>query len=78
MTIPEPTKDAALLPLRCLYCGDEITPVLEYTASYSEHRDHTGYECDNYRCDARWDKRGNPTEQPRAAAAPAPTEEDRP
>lgn len=48
--------------LRCTFCGDEITPTLEYRpGSYSEHRDHTGYECDD--CPAEWDKHGNVTKQ---------------
>lgn len=45
-------------PLRCPYCGEEISAELTYTAQYSEHRDLTGFECDNYRCDARWGPRG--------------------
>lgn len=53
-------------PLRCPDCGDEITAELVYTAQFSEHRDLEGYECDNYRCGATWDKRGNPTAPPRA------------
>lgn len=53
-----PRSDGGI-ELRCPYCGDEITPDLEYTTmSYSEHRDHVGYECDNWACDARWDKFG--------------------
>lgn len=48
--------------LRCTFCGSEITPILEYRIrSYSEHRDHTGYECDD--CPAEWDKHGNVTKQ---------------
>lgn len=46
--------------LRCPWCGAEISPILEYTSgSYSEHRDHNGYECDD--CFAQWDRRGNVT-----------------
>lgn len=46
--------------LRCPACGDTFTAILEYTArgSYSEHRDLTGYECDNYDCLAEWDQHG--------------------
>jgi predicted DNA-binding transcriptional regulator AlpA len=45
--------------LRCTACGGEITPRLEYrSGSYSEHRDHEGYDCDD--CPAAWDQRGNP------------------
>lgn len=48
--------------LRCTFCGGEFSPVLEYTGmSYSEHRDLTGYECDDYNCGAEWDKFGNVT-----------------
>jgi hypothetical protein len=51
-------------PLRCPVCGDELSPVLEYTGvAHSEHRDFTGYECDNYRCGAAWDARGNVTRE---------------
>jgi hypothetical protein len=50
-------------PLRCPVCLDPLTVILEYvTGSYSEHRDHKGYECDNFRCDARWDQWGNVTQ----------------
>ena len=56
---PPPDSKTGALDLRCPYCHDEITPDLEYRpGSYSEHRDHVGYECDNYQCDARWDKFG--------------------
>lgn len=47
--------------LGCPFCGSTFTANLEYTARYSDHRDLTGYECDNYACDARWDKNGNLT-----------------
>lgn len=48
--------------LRCPFCRSEFSPILEYTVhSYSEHRDLTGYECDNYDCGAEWDRRGNLT-----------------
>jgi sarcosine oxidase delta subunit len=50
-----------LLPLRCPYCGSEIEAELTYSGyAYSEHRDLTGYECESFACDARWDKRGEP------------------
>jgi len=45
--------------IRCPYCKSEIETVLEYTGhAYSEHRDLTGFNCDNWECDAEWDKRG--------------------
>ena len=47
-------------PLRCPYCGDTLTVQLVYVAMYSEHRDLDGFECDNTRCNATWDKLGNP------------------
>jgi hypothetical protein len=54
-------KPRGLLALRCPYCGGEIEAELTYTGyAYSEHRDLTGYECENYTCNARWDKRGQP------------------
>lgn len=41
--------------LVCPYCGDTFETELQYrVGSYSEHRDHTGFGCDNYLCDARW------------------------
>lgn len=46
------------LPLVCPYCGSNIDVDLVYSARYSEHRDLVGFECENYACDARWDKRG--------------------
>jgi hypothetical protein len=53
------SEKAAYAPLRCTRCGSRITPTLEYRpASYSEHRDHIGYECDD--CPARWDTQGEP------------------
>lgn len=56
---PPPDSKTEARELRCPYCGDEITPDLAYRPlSYSEHRDHVGYECDHYACDARWDNRG--------------------
>jgi hypothetical protein len=57
--LPQEAVDAAAL--RCPTCGDEITAELVYTASYSEHRDLTGYECDNYECGAEWDQWGGVT-----------------
>lgn len=61
-----------LLPIRCPYCGSEIEAELSYTGgAYSEHRDLTGYECENYACYARWDKRGDPERGPRSAAGGA-------
>lgn len=39
--------------------------------SYSEHRDHTGYECDD--CPAEWDKHGNVTKQGGKCAFSFPT-----
>jgi hypothetical protein len=64
------TNIRQLAPLRCTSCGSTITPVLEYTPmAYSEHRDHTGYECDE--CPASWDKRGEPTIQPADTASDA-------
>jgi len=46
--------------IRCPYCGSEIETILEYTGhSYSEHRDHTGFECESFKCLAEWDHRGN-------------------
>ena len=54
MTEPEP------IPLRCPYCGGELDFELTYTTSgyYSEHRDLTGIECANFRCNARWTPTG--------------------
>lgn len=50
-------------PLTCTACGAQVSPLLEYTGhAYSEHRDHTGYECDE--CPATWDKWGAPTSAP--------------
>lgn len=41
--------------LVCPYCGDPFETELAYTGgSHSEHRDHTGFACENYLCDARW------------------------
>lgn len=60
-SIVDPPSDSktGARDLRCPYCGDEISPDLEYTSmAYSEHRDLVGYECDHYACDARWDKTG--------------------
>ncbi len=50
-------------PLRCTVCGGPISAVLTYNSAftYSEHRDLTGYECDDYACGAEWDKNGEPT-----------------
>lgn len=46
--------------LVCTFCAGQISPTLEYTPrSYSEHRDHTGYECDD--CAATWDTTGEVT-----------------
>lgn len=66
MTAPTPPSESPdnrrppYQPLRCTACGSTLSPLLEYTSgSYSEHRDHTGYECDD--CFATWDKRGEPT-----------------
>lgn len=51
-----------MMNIRCPYCGDQISPMLEYTSMhYSEHRDFVGYECDNYQCGAEWDKSGDMT-----------------
>lgn len=48
--------------LRCPVCLDPISVILEYVpGSYSEHRDHKGYECDNFRCRAEWDQFGRNT-----------------
>jgi hypothetical protein len=62
-------------PLRCPYCGSEISAVLVYASgAYSEHRDVDGYECDDYSpaCGAEWDVHGNPTVVPmRREDAPA-------
>lgn len=45
--------------LVCPACGDTFSAILEYTGySHSEHRDLSGYECDNYDCLAEWDSRG--------------------
>lgn len=53
-----------LRPLRCPYCADTLTAELVYTASYSEHRDLVGFECDNYACNARWKPNGDPERGP--------------
>lgn len=54
-------------PLRCPYCGGELEFELTYTGhGYSEHRDLTGVECDNFRCNARWTNRGEVERLPRA------------
>jgi hypothetical protein len=43
--------------LVCTFCEGQISPTLEYTPRpYSEHRDHTGYECDD--CTATWSQAG--------------------
>lgn len=48
--------------LRCPHCGDTFTAELEYTPyAHSEHRDHTGYACDNWECGAEWNNQGGPT-----------------
>jgi sarcosine oxidase delta subunit len=61
VTPPEPT------PLRCPHCGAELEFELTYTGhSYSEHRDLTGIECENFRCNARWTNRGEVERMPRA------------
>jgi hypothetical protein len=52
-------------PLRCPYCGGTFETVLEYTARYSEHRDLTGFECENYECDAAWKPNGDVDRLPR-------------
>lgn len=60
---------APVRSLVCTFCAGEISPTLEYTPhSYSEHRDHTGYECDD--CPAAWDKTGEVV-TPGAARCPA-------
>lgn len=61
-------------PLRCPACGSTLAPTLEYAGgSYSEHRDHTGYECDE--CPAAWDKNGDPTPPERDAYEGLATDE---
>jgi len=46
--------------IRCPYCSGQISATLEYTGSgYSDHRDQTGFECDNYSCGATWDRNGD-------------------
>jgi hypothetical protein len=46
--------------LVCPYCGNDIEVELTYTSmAYSEHRDLTGFECENWECNARWDNCGN-------------------
>lgn len=55
----------------CPFCKGEISPVLEYTGhAYSEHRDFTGYECDEYKCGAEWNSRGIMTTPSRIEAKP--------
>lgn len=39
--------------------------MLEYSRGWSEHRDLVGYECDNYKCGAEWDKWGKYVEDSR-------------
>jgi hypothetical protein len=54
-----------LIPLRCPYCGCALEVDLEYTGfAHSDHRDHVGYECEDARCYAHWDKDGNPDRAP--------------
>ena len=55
----------AMNNIRCPFCGSELEFILEYTASYSEHRDFTGIECDNWECRATWDSRGTLIEGPK-------------
>lgn len=51
--------------IRCSYCGDTLEALLEYTGGpYSEHRDHMGYECESYKCSARWDAQGDLVKPP--------------
>jgi hypothetical protein len=48
--------------LRCPYCGEPFEVLLEYSGgSHSEHRDLTGFNCENYACDALWDRFGELT-----------------
>lgn len=55
-----------MLDILCPYCGSRFEAILEYVpGSYSEHRDHNGYECENYQCGAQWDNQGYATKGPR-------------
>jgi hypothetical protein len=63
--------------LVCTFCEGQISPTLEYTPRpYSEHRDHTGYECDNFRCGAEWDAAGRNTVPSMLISSPAVTDAD--
>lgn len=68
---------AATPDLRCPVCWDPLTALLAYTGhGYSEHRDHTGYECDNFRCGAEWDAAGRNTVPSMLISSPAVTDAD--
>lgn len=69
-TVDSEGRQPAALALTCPYCVaagliGEIAPVLEYTASYSEHRDWTGTECET--CNAEWNTDGTPRRGPHEA-----------
>lgn len=70
-TLDAEGRQPAALTLICPYCAlvglsGEIVPILEYTASYSEHRDWTGTEC--YTCGAEWEMYGAPRRGPHQAS----------
>jgi len=52
--------------LACPSCGSKFTPVFEYSGYY-QHRELTGYECedDDGDCGAEWDRNGTLTSPPR-------------